>query len=151
LFWILWQRKKSFWMFVILFMVCCSYAGVSKMFGQTSAVSSTYQNKERSSYYYMSGNSFQIIAPTFGRSQSFSFLSVGTLKPSSVFSVNWKWRLFTNAICMPVKPFILAPGALKWSDIPWSDVSTRVLIQVEGIWGMCCELWHDKQSEVNSY
>jgi len=41
----------------------------------------------------MSGNSFRVIAPTLVRSQSFSFLSVGTLKPSSVINVDWKWRL----------------------------------------------------------
>jgi len=50
LFWILWQWKKFFWMFVILFMVCFSYVDVSKMLGQTSAMSSTYQNKEKFSY-----------------------------------------------------------------------------------------------------
>jgi hypothetical protein len=75
---------SSFWMFVLLFtsMVCCSYAGISEMFGQTSAVSSIYQNKERSSYYYMCENGFRIMAPTFVGSQSFSVLSVGALKPN---------------------------------------------------------------------
>jgi hypothetical protein len=81
------------------------------------------------------------LAPTFAGLQSHRFVSVGTLKHFSVFSPIWKWRRFTNACFMSVKPFATASWPFKICDSPWSDVSVRALIGVEDILSVCCELW----------
>jgi hypothetical protein len=52
---------------------------------------------------------------------------------------------FHQNIFMPVEPFATTPGPLKECNSPWSDISMRVLIQVEDILSICCELWSDKQ------
>ena len=59
-------------------------------------------------------NSFRGTASTFARPQFFRFLSVGTLKPPSVF-----------------KPITTAPRPLEECNIPRSDVSMCALIQME--------------------
>jgi hypothetical protein len=59
--------------------------GISKMLGHTSGVSSPpHRNKENLSYQYLSANTSGT-APTFARTQSLRFLSVGTLKNPGVF------------------------------------------------------------------
>ena len=67
----------------------CQYAlhviiiqGVSKMLGLISGVRSPHQNKEGSSYQYMSANNFRGTASMFAQLQSFRFLSVGIFKNS---------------------------------------------------------------------
>ena len=45
--------------------------------------------------------------------------------------------LFTNEFFMPVNPFATSPGPLKGCDSQWSDVSMRVLIQVEDVLSIC--------------
>ena len=59
---------------------------VSKMFGQTLGVSSLHQNKYPNVCFLGSASKFKL--PQF-----FRFLSVGTFKSSSVFSLNSKWTL----------------------------------------------------------
>jgi len=49
-------------------------------------------------------------------------------------------RLLTNTIFMLVTHPYLQPGPLKRCDSPLSDVSMYVLIQMEDILRICCEL-----------
>jgi hypothetical protein len=42
------------------------------------------------------------------------------------------------------------PGTSERCNSLWSDVSLRALIPVEDILNICCELWLDKQKELNS-
>lgn len=77
--------------------------GVSKMLGQTSAVSFPHQNKEMSSCQYVRKHFvFEIQSPTFVRLQSCRFLSAGTLKNSNGFICNWKWRHTSTPFCVCV-------------------------------------------------
>jgi hypothetical protein len=79
--------------------------GICKMLGQNSGVSFQHQNKGKSWYQYMSANKgkswYQYMSANawFSRNnprtcwtQSFRFLFVGMLKPTTVFSYSWKWR-----------------------------------------------------------
>jgi hypothetical protein len=52
---------------------------------------------------------------------------------------------------MLVKALATEPGRLNGSESPWSDVSMRAFIQVAVILSISCELWLDKQYELNSY
>jgi hypothetical protein len=54
--------------------------GVSKMLGHISGVRSLHQNKEGSSYQYMSAKNFRGTYSMFAQFQSFRFLSVGIFK-----------------------------------------------------------------------
>jgi hypothetical protein len=52
---------------------------------------------------------------------------------------------------MAVKPIETAPKHLKGCDSPRSEVLTGALIEVDEIWCVLCELWLEKQEELNSY
>jgi hypothetical protein len=50
-----------------------------------------------------------------------------------------------NAFFMLVKTFANPPPEpLKGCDIPWSEMSTRAVIQSEDILTICCETWLDR-------
>ena len=67
----------------------------------------------------------------------------------SVFSCKCNWRHFTNPFFLPVRPFASALGPLKSCDGRWSDVSVWPLIELEGVWCVCCEVWFSGQSELS--
>lgn len=87
-------------------------------------------------------------SPTICWPQFFRFQSVGTCKDPRIFSCNWK-RTDTS----PTQSWRLSNcrGPLKACDSPRCYVSRRTLNQVEKVLSICCELWLDKQYELNSY
>ena len=58
---------------------------------------------------------------------------------------------FINVIFMAVKPIETAPKPLKGCDCLRSEVLTGALIGMDEMLCVLCELWLDKQEELNSY
>ena len=122
------------------------------MLRQTSTVSSLHQNK------FISVR-FLGTAPMFGRPHS-RFLSVRMVKSPSVFSSNWKWRVFYNAYFIPVRQFATTPGTMqrcpcvhrfRWRTfwafflcvwiLTWCTVRTQRLLNWKRVMRTCCQLW----------
>jgi len=99
---------------------CHNLQGESKMLEQTSGVSSPRQNKKNGSNGYMFAlTNFYRYSPITRRSQSFTFLSGGTMKDPWRIQLQLKIkRHLTNEFFMPVKPFATARGPLKGCDNP---------------------------------
>ena len=80
----------------------------------------------------------QHLSPDFSASDFYLWGHLKTLVYSG--AVESEETIHKHNFIMPVKTFATARGPLKGCDGPFSDVSMRPLIQVEGILSICCEL-----------
>jgi len=69
----------------------------------------------------------------------------GQVKPSSVFSVNWKWRAFINRIFDVCQTIRSHPGTFE--SVRQSIIRSvhAGLIKMEDTLSVCCESWLDKR------
>ena len=74
-----------------------------------------------------------------------SFLSVGTLKVLAYSVATEKEETLHQRVSRPFRPFTTAPQSMKLYDSPRSDVSMCLLIAVEDILSISCELKLGKQ------
>jgi len=143
-----WTNQKCLWYTATQRPLTCVVSNITQIqdvtnvLKQTSGVSSWHQNKDKSSYEYMSANIWPPRSPDFS---PFDFYLWGTLKNFSVFSPIWKRRHVTSVCFMSVKPFATAAWPFNICGTPWSDVSVRALIGVEDILSFCCELWLNRK------
>jgi hypothetical protein len=100
----------------------------SKMLGQSSWVSSPFQNKEKRVHEHLV---FHVYYNDVLNSVLQIFIWEETSKTLYIqLQVKIK-RHFTKAILMPVEPFRTAPGPSKVCDSPRSELPMRAVIQVE--------------------
>lgn len=93
------------------------------------------------------GRRFRVtyVATLFTRSQSFRFLSVAKLKNSSVLDPIGNEETSHQRIFDVCQTADNRPGTFERCVIPWSDVPTGALIQVQDILSICFEPWLDNK------
>jgi len=110
-------------------------------------------SREKVQSLYARKHSFRVTVPHIRQTSVFCILSVRTghlkiIVSSAEIEVEIEEMSPTRFLCLS--------GISKqrrdiWKDATFLDVSMHALIQLEDTVGICCELWLDRQLELNTY
>jgi hypothetical protein len=116
------------------------------MLGQNKGANSSQKNKGKTSYHYMSTNIIRSIAQQRVGPGSVRFLSMWTRKTLVYSPSTNNEETLHQHISVLAKPVAANPEPLQTYRSPRSEVSMRVLIQVEGILTLVvnCDLINNK-------
>lgn len=104
----------------------------------------TSQQEKRFNHHTRANTVFEVHSLTFARLRSFTFYPVGHLKIiGSSAEIENEEMTPTHFLCL-LGNSKQRRDILK--DATFLDVSVHALIQMEGILGICCELWLDRQN-----